>query len=330
MKLKYFSFLTTALLAYEYEDYQIPEYNVDDYDYSSIESDFDANEIKTSVLGTGAYTPQSSSVTALPTSAANTYKNASCVAKMNQLTVDYMTCLTGFAPCGQTKPKDVKFEKCNAADLDLIFLIDGSTSVGRNNFTEMKHFIKRVINHFDVSPGKSRVAMMQYSTYPTKEWGLTDYQYKNQVFQAVDNLRWKTGDTHTAAALEALRTQIIAPIYNYGNTMLNRPKAIIVITDGDPQDYQQVPRAVKMLHKYQLNIYAVGIGDATQTELAKLAFDPAAPNDAMKNVYSAKTYHDALYFENMISRKVCRNANNLQGTLKRLKEMILDTSEFGY
>ena len=79
---------------------------------------------------------------------------------------------------------------------------------------------------------------------------------------------------------------------------------IIVITDGDPQDYKKVPAAVDELKAYKVKIFAVGVGDATTPELKKLAWTGEKSNT--KDVFYADNYDQAKKFENLIVKVICQ------------------------
>ena len=56
---------------------------------------------------------------------------------------------------------------CHNALFDVAFIIDGSTSVGENNFALLRDFLYKVINEFqDVSENGIKIALLQYSDEP--------------------------------------------------------------------------------------------------------------------------------------------------------------------
>merc|ERR1719219_1033679 len=99
--------------------------------------------------------------------------------------------------CKKPKPKP----ECKEKAVDLIFVLDGSSSVGPKNFTVAKTFINSIVDKFRVSPSGVKVALLQYSTAPHLEFNLNDYKTKEGVTKAVKQVGWVLGDTHTALAL---------------------------------------------------------------------------------------------------------------------------------
>merc|ERR1719219_368667 len=199
--------------------------------------------------------------------------------------------------CKKPKPKP----ECKEKAVDLIFVLDGSSSVGPKNFTVAKSFINSIVDKFRVSPQGVKVALMQYSTTTRLEFNLNDHTTKKAVSNAVKNVQWMFGDTHTALALKRTNKLIIKPAL--GDT--KRSRFVIVVTDGDPQDFKKVPDAVKKLTKSKVKIFAVGVGDATVPELKKLAY--TGPRSNTKDVFYADNYQSAKRFVAQLVKLICEN-----------------------
>jgi len=188
----------------------------------------------------------------------------------------------------------------------IVFVVDSSSSVGPRNFTTVKKFMTDIVKKFEVKPGDRgvRVALHQYSSYhkQKKEFGLDAHDTTDGVVGAINQIQWLTGDTHTARALTQVRDNIIRPAHRANP---DRASIIIVITDGDPQDYKKVPAAVESLKEFGTKIFAIGVGDATRPELDKLAWVGDKSND--KAVFYADRYDGALAFQNEIVQTICKN-----------------------
>merc|ERR1711881_362260 len=117
--------------------------------------------------------------------------------------------------CGKCKPKKAA-PACAEKAVDVIFVLDGSSSVGPKNFTVAQNFINGIVDKFNVSPQGVKVALLQYSTRPRIEFNLNDHTSKAAVKQAVENVQWILGDTHTALALRETHNSIVAPALSNG------------------------------------------------------------------------------------------------------------------
>jgi len=57
------------------------------------------------------------------------------------------------------------FTVCSTLLLDLIFLLDGSFSVGFSNFKKVKQWTKDVAANFELSSGNVQLGVIEYGTY---------------------------------------------------------------------------------------------------------------------------------------------------------------------
>lgn len=90
-----------------------------------------------------------------------------------------------------------------SAIADLVFLVDGSWSVGRENFRHIRSFIASLAGAFDIGEDKTRVAVVQYSTDTRTEFNLTQYNRRGDLLQAINSLPYKGGNTMTGKVLSS-------------------------------------------------------------------------------------------------------------------------------
>ena len=128
----------------------------------------------------------------------------------------------------QHKPL-VFFVACVDTKVDLVFVLDASTSVTENNFLVMKDFIKDFLFIADVDSGNARVGIIIYSTEDHVQFNLNTYQNKVALFEAIDYIPYRYGSTNTADALNTMRTQMFTAA---NGDRPGVPNVAIVITDG--------------------------------------------------------------------------------------------------
>ncbi|CAI2354577.1 unnamed protein product [Caenorhabditis sp. 36 PRJEB53466] len=85
--------------------------------------------------------------------------------------------------------------------IDLMFLVDTSSSIGINNFDIQKNFICEILKDVDISPGRSRVAMVQYAQDPTVVFGFDQFYSFESVRKGVMRLSYTGGATMLSKAL---------------------------------------------------------------------------------------------------------------------------------
>ncbi|XP_026539215.1 collagen alpha-1(XX) chain [Notechis scutatus] len=156
-----------------------------------------------------------------------------------------------------------------SAATDIILLVDGSWSIGRNNFGLIREFLASLLAPFNIAEDKIRVGLSQYSSDPRTEWDLNTYSTWEQVSKAIRNLRYKGGNTFTGLAL----THVLE--HNLKEEVGARPEAsklLILLTDGKSQDDASPP--AQTLKNMGIKIFAVGVKNADETELRQVASEP--------------------------------------------------------
>lgn len=155
---------------------------------------------------------------------------------------------------------------------DIVFLVDGSSSIGTNNFQEVRLFLRSLASGLDIGPGKIRIGLAQYSNDPQQEFLLKDHTEKTALLAALDSFPYKTGGTETGKAIDFLRTQYFTK--EAGSRADQRvPQIAVVITDGDSTD--DVVEPAKKLRKHGVIVFAIGVGSANQKELEAIANRPS-------------------------------------------------------
>ncbi|XP_072117594.1 collagen alpha-3(VI) chain-like isoform X1 [Mobula birostris] len=155
---------------------------------------------------------------------------------------------------------------------DIIFLMDGSSSVGSSNFLKMREFILKVVNRFSIGPNAVQVAVVQYSDIQKTEFSLNSYTEKRKLTIALKKLRPIGGPSrNTGAALDfVLREQFTTAAGSRGDQ--NIPQFLVLVTTGPSQDSIQIPAFE--IKKRAIVTFCVGALQADSAELREIAFAP--------------------------------------------------------
>ena len=89
-------------------------------------------------------------------------------------------------------------------------MVDGSGSVRRNHFEEVKKFIKRLNERFDIGSAKIRIALIQFGTQDKTrvEFNLGERNTLEEVNNGVDLMMYLKSETWTGDALKRSREQV--------------------------------------------------------------------------------------------------------------------------
>ncbi|KAM6104907.1 LOW QUALITY PROTEIN: von Willebrand factor A domain-containing protein 2 [Pterocles gutturalis] len=176
-----------------------------------------------------------------------------------------------------------------SASLDVLFLLDGSYSIGKGSFERSKHFTGKLCDALDIHPDRVRVGMMQFSSTPHLEFALDLYLTKQEVKERIKRIVFRGGSTETGRALKCLRKGFP------GGRNSTVPEVLIIISDGKSQGSSVMP-AMQVKEK-GTTVFAVGIKFPRWEELHVLASEPTEQHvlfagdadDAANGLYSTLT-----------------------------------------
>ncbi|XP_056282175.1 collagen alpha-1(XII) chain isoform X2 [Pseudoliparis swirei] len=218
---------------------------------------------------------------------------------------------------GRVRKPESNAIKCSiSAIVDLVFLVDGSWSVGRENFKHIRSFITALAGAFDIGEEKTRVAVVQYSTDTRTEFPLTRYSRRGDLLQAINSLPYKGGNTMTGDAIDYLLQNIFTEA---SGSRKGFPKVAMIITDGKSQD--PVEEYAKRLRNIGVEIFVLGIKGADEDELREMASTPHS-----KHVYNVPNFDMVQEVEKKIITEVCSGVDEQLGSLVSGEEMVYPAS----
>uniref|UniRef100_A0AC35TFU5 EGF-like domain-containing protein n=1 Tax=Rhabditophanes sp. KR3021 TaxID=114890 RepID=A0AC35TFU5_9BILA len=174
---------------------------------------------------------------------------------------------------------------CPKQKTDLVFLIDGSGSIGSRVFqSEVLRFVAEFVDLFDIGPDKTRVGLIQYSDQIRHEFDLNQYSDKTSLLKAISTTEYLTGLTRTGAAIQHMVNE------GFNTRRGARPdnnqisKVAIIMTDGRSQDNVTLP-AIAARDK-KINTFSIGVTDHV------LASELEAISGSAKNWFYVQRFKD--------------------------------------
>ncbi|TSK16118.1 Collagen alpha-6(VI) chain [Bagarius yarrelli] len=165
---------------------------------------------------------------------------------------------------------------------DIVFLVDGSWSIGTENFQKVREFLLTLVNSFDVSPDKVQIGLVQYSFSPHTEFLLNSFENKQNILDYITTLPYRGGGTKTGLGLNFLLKQHF--VKEAGSRAKDGvPQIAVVITDGESQD--NVEPYAQALKRQGIILYAIGIKDANMEQLKEIATKPH-----VQHIYSVSDF----------------------------------------
>ncbi|KAM9308135.1 collagen alpha-6(VI) chain [Gastrophryne carolinensis] len=186
-----------------------------------------------------------------------------------------------------------KKSDCETKETDLIFLIDGSTSISDANFLEIKKFMVSIVDDFDVRPGGVHVGVAQYSDKYRVEFSLKQYTDKETLKDKIGNITQIKGNTLIGRGLTRTGSELLGPS---AKTRIDVKQMLLVITDGNSQD--EVAKPAEDLRSKGIDIYAVGVGQVSESQLLQIAGLPSSK-------FSVDNFNELKNIKQRIVREVC-------------------------
>ncbi|KPP78684.1 collagen alpha-1(XIV) chain-like [Scleropages formosus] len=156
-------------------------------------------------------------------------------------------------------------EVCKDAKADLVFLVDGSWSIGDDNFHKIIRFLYSTTGALDkIGSDGTQVAIVQFSDDARTEFKLNTYEDKEALLDAVQRISYK------GKAIKHVKETIFTA---EGGSRRGIPKVLVVLTDGRSQD--DVNKVSKEMQTEGYIIFAIGFADADYGELVNIASKPS-------------------------------------------------------
>ncbi|KAJ8392978.1 hypothetical protein AAFF_G00068820 [Aldrovandia affinis] len=213
----------------------------------------------------------------------------------------------------QRKPQVTDAVKCSyTAIADLVFLVDGSWSVGRENFKHIRSFISAMAGAFDIGLDKTRVAVVQYSTDTRTEFNLNQYSKRGELLRAINTLPYKGGNTMTGDAMDFLLKNTFTEAAGARKTF---PKVAMIITDGKSQD--PVEEYARKLRNIGVEIFVLGIKGADEEELKQIASAPYSTH-----VYNVPNFDLIKEVQKQLITQVCSGVDEQLNSLASGEEVV--------
>uniref|UniRef100_A0A1I7XFE9 VWFA domain-containing protein n=1 Tax=Heterorhabditis bacteriophora TaxID=37862 RepID=A0A1I7XFE9_HETBA len=150
--------------------------------------------------------------------------------------------------------------------IDIMFLVDSSSSIGITNFDIIKSNIVRILDDIDIAPGRSRVSLVQYAQQPSVVFGFDKYYSISSVKKGVMRMSYTGGATMLAKALSfaaglLYREQNLKQGKRRKHKLMPTPRhdrlqVLCITSDGASED--NIDKAASNLHeKLQVKVFAM-------------------------------------------------------------------------
>ncbi|XP_051910160.1 collagen alpha-1(XXI) chain [Hippocampus zosterae] len=175
------------------------------------------------------------------------------------------------SPEAAEKEDDIR-AGCSTAVNDLVFIVDGSWSVGVADFETAKQWLINITSQFDISSHYTQVAVIQYSDTHRLEIPLGKQQSAAELIKAIRGIKYMGGNTQTGRAIKFAVDHVFSTSQRASQV---KNRIAVVVTDGKSQD--DVVDASIEARAQSITVFAVGVGsEITNSELISIANKPSS------------------------------------------------------
>ena len=190
-------------------------------------------------------------------------------------------------------------EKCQLP-VDLIFVVDSSGSVGRENYEKQKEFIKILASRYDFV-NSSQAAVSVFSNHASNEIKLGSKRTALSFATAVDDIPYFQAFTRIDLAL-----RLVYEEYFFTNSSNKTERLIVLLTDGKQTRndfmtpaYVPIEQTVQLLRSKSARMFAVGIGDSV--DLTEMRIVTEQEDD----IFLATEFNDLVAKADYIAKTTC-------------------------
>ncbi|XP_068998811.1 integrin alpha-10 [Embiotoca jacksoni] len=139
--------------------------------------------------------------------------------------------------------------------MDIVIVLDGSNSI--YPWYEVQNFVSNILGKFHISSDQMQVGILQYGEVAVHEWSLKDYQTTQEVVEAAKNISRQEGrETRTAYAIHMACTEAFSA---ERGAREGATKVMIVVTDGESHDGEELPDALEECENRNITRYAIAV-----------------------------------------------------------------------
>ncbi|XP_068823214.1 vitrin [Capricornis sumatraensis] len=159
--------------------------------------------------------------------------------------------------------------------VDLSFLIDGSSSIGKRRFRIQKQFLTDIAQILDIGPAGPLMGVVQYGDNPATQFNLKTHMNSQDVKAAIEKISQRGGLSNAGRAISFVTKNFFS---KFNGNRGGAPNVAVVMVDGWPTD--KVEEASRFARESGINIFFITIEGASENE-KQYVLEPNFANKAV-------------------------------------------------
>ena len=154
--------------------------------------------------------------------------------------------------------------------MDIVFVVDESSSVKTKEFHKSKKFVTSIVNTMFVSQKYTQVSLVTFSNQSNVDLHLNATHNKQELMERIEGIEQEVGGTGTHHGLGMVYRESFKP--KNGGGRKGAVRFLILITDGKAEDQElTLDYAEKLKKSKNVNIFTIGFDKASRKELRSIA-----------------------------------------------------------
>ncbi|XP_067393130.1 von Willebrand factor A domain-containing protein 2 [Emydura macquarii macquarii] len=185
---------------------------------------------------------------------------------------------------------------CQSQSLDLVFALDASAGVGRENFRWLRNFVSSSSLQFSINRDVTQIGLVVYGSRARTAFALDAHVTSSALLQAINQAPFLGGSASTGRALLHVHDDVMTV---QKGARPGVSKAVVVITEGSGTEDTIVP--AQQLRSNGVSVFVVGIGSVRRDTLLRIAGSP-------NYLIHVSSYEDLRNYKDFITERICEEA----------------------
>lgn len=152
---------------------------------------------------------------------------------------------------------------------DIAFLLDTSVSIYEQDFTKELRFVKQLLDPLTIDDNGIQVSVSTFGSETVTHIYLDDFNNKGDLMNAIDDIKYRGGQTKTDVAIAHARDVVFRAENGYRK---GAERLIVVVTDGLSTNNTRTVQEAELCRDLGIKMISVGVGHGVNvSELQSIA-----------------------------------------------------------
>ncbi|KAK6192780.1 hypothetical protein SNE40_004195 [Patella caerulea] len=145
---------------------------------------------------------------------------------------------------------------CRNKEADIVFAIDSSNGINRNDYWQQIRFVREVARRMDIGENKTRVGLIVYTDQVMHQFDLSDHTNMKPLLEAIISSRRSAGGTRIDNAVRYVRTKSF-------RRSLSRPNAAqvaVFIAGSKSRNIHKTKKEAGDARSAGMTLFSIGVG----------------------------------------------------------------------